>query len=122
MNTFDLIKIATVIRAAKTVEEILRGVTDREFKARLTIKHAVVSQLVLIGSSVERLSEGFKAMAPDLNWNQFVRMKEGFLKNGLNFNDEEVWIYATENVPNIITLFTSLLQTAVDFAPLGSQR
>lgn len=114
MNTFDLIKIATVIRSAKTIEEVLKGITLERFRERQAVKHAVVSQLVLIGSSVERLSDGFKSLAPDLDWASFIKLKEGFLRNGLRFNEDQVWIYATETVPDIIILFTSLLQTAVE--------
>lgn len=127
MNTHDVLQLMAVLRAAKTIEELAYDLEAEEFMRDRSVVSAVVWQLVLIGNSVERLSPSFKAEVPDLRWNDFVRIKDGFMRGGENFNKAEVWIYIQETIPDIITIFTALIQAACDLGfaaktPAGAAR
>lgn len=98
-----------IVQAARRIATFIKGVDEAAFMANAEKQWAVVAQLLVIGEAVTRLSEGFTAAHPEIEWARIAGMRNRLIHGYDTIRWEVVWRTATEAVPQLLARIETLL-------------
>lgn len=108
----DPATILDIVLACRRVEKFLLGSSEAEFLIDDEKQWAVVSQLIIIGEAVRRLSDEFRSVNPDIPWAQYAGMRNRLVHQYDAINWSIVWKTASEEIPTLLVTLESQIPSA----------
>jgi uncharacterized protein with HEPN domain len=115
--------LVDIAQAAHRIEAFVKGVDEVEFTrneekhwaGRSALRHSgraatrVVSQLLVIGEAVTRLSDEFTSSHPQIEWRKIAGMRNRLIHGYDKIRWDLVWQTATEYVPRSLAYVEPLI-------------
>src|SRR5690349_291197 len=105
----DLATVLDIVLAGRRIGRFLAGVDETAFLSTEEKHWAVVSQLVIIGEAVRRLSDDFRNARPTTPWRPIAGMRDRLIHGYDKINWSLVWVTATADVPRLLAELEPLL-------------
>ncbi len=99
----DLATILDIVLACRRVDKFLSESNEASFLLDDEKQWAVVSQLILIGEAVRRLSDEFRQANSQIPWSQYAGMRNRLVHQYDAINWSLVWITASQELPELLT-------------------
>ena len=110
----DLASVLDILIAARRIERFMAGSDEPAFLTDEEKHWAVVSQLLIIGEAVRRLSDGFRSTRTNIPWKQIAGMRDRLIHAYDKINWSLVWITATQDVPRLLAELAPLIPPAAE--------
>lgn len=98
----DAATVVDIVLASRRIARFLADVEETGFAANEEKRWAVVSQLLVIGEGVRRLSSRFRAQHAQVPWQQIAGMRNRLIHEYDKINWSLVWRTATQDVPPLL--------------------
>ena len=98
----DAATILDIVLACRRIRRFAQGVDEQAFRRDEQKHWAAVSQLLIIGEAVKRLSAGFVAKHRAIPWSQIAAMRNQLIREYDKINWHLVWKTVTEDVPTLL--------------------
>jgi len=98
----DIATALDIVLACRRLRRFVEGVDEATFKADEEKHWAVVSQLLIIGEAVSRLSQKFRADHAGIPWPQIAAMRNRLIHEYDKINWRLVWKTTTEDIPLLL--------------------
>lgn len=95
--------------AARRIGTFVATVDEAGFVANAEKHWAVVSQLLVIGEAVNRLSDEFVSAHPSIEWRKVAGMRNRLIHGYDKIRWELVWRTATVSVPELLRYIEPLI-------------
>jgi uncharacterized protein with HEPN domain len=106
----DPATILDIVPACRRVGRFVRHVDERGFRADDEKRWAVVSQSLIIGEAVRRLSDKFRESMPDVPWKRMAAMRNRLIHEYDKINWALVWKTARTEVPQLQSALQGLVE------------
>ncbi|MGA2616586.1 MAG: HepT-like ribonuclease domain-containing protein [Thermoguttaceae bacterium] len=106
----DAATVVDIVLACRRVQRFVAQADEARFAGNEEKHWAVVSQLVLIGEAVRRLSETFRAAHPNIPWSLIAGMRNRLTHEYDKINWALVWRTATVEVGRLLAELEPLAQ------------
>jgi len=110
----DEATLLDIAQAARRIAAFVDGVNETEFVANAEKHWAVVSQLLVIGEAVTRLSDDFKSSHRQIEWSRIAGMRNRLIHGYDKIRWELVWQTATTYVPELLRYIEPILPPPPD--------
>jgi uncharacterized protein with HEPN domain len=98
----DLATALDIVLACRRIGKFLSGATESRFLLDDEKRWAVVSQLILIGEAVRRLSSDFRQLNATIPWNEYAGMRNRLDHQYEAIDWSIVWNTATAEIPALL--------------------
>jgi uncharacterized protein with HEPN domain len=105
----DLVTLLDIVKAARLVEEFIRGYDEQKFIYDQKTQSAVLHQLAIVGEATKRLSDTFRGENPEIPWKLMAGMRDYLIHAYDAVDLEEVWRAATRDLPDLLERLEPLL-------------
>jgi uncharacterized protein with HEPN domain/predicted nucleotidyltransferase len=103
-----------MVEAIKRINRFIAGATYSDYLENELLRSGVERQLEILGEAANRLTAGFQAAHPDVDWRNAVGLRNVIIHQYDRINDSEVWRIATEVLPELLTQIEGLLPPLPD--------
>jgi uncharacterized protein with HEPN domain len=107
----DAATILDLVLACRRVRRFVERVKERAFQADEEKRWAVVSQLLVIGEAVKRLSDAFQEEHAQVAWPQIAALRNRLIHGYDKINWHLVWKTATQDVPTLLAELEGLVSS-----------
>ena len=108
----DAATILDIVLACRRIGQFLADADEAAFHADEEKRWATVSQLMIIGEAVRRLSENFRDQYATIPWRQVAGMRDRLIHQYDKINWDLVWKTATADVPALAAVLAPLTVAA----------
>jgi len=98
----DAATVLDVVLACRRIARFIADVDERSFLDDDEKRWAVVSQLLLVGEAVRRLSSEFLEQRPSIPWHQIAGMRNRLIHHYDKIDWPLVWNTAQRDVPHLL--------------------
>jgi uncharacterized protein with HEPN domain/predicted nucleotidyltransferase len=98
-----------MVEAMHEIQTFIRETTYEQYLANLLLKRALERDLEILGEAANRLTAGFQAEYPEVDWRNVVGLRNVIIHQYDRVDDAEVWRIATEVLPELLTQIEELL-------------
>ncbi len=105
----DEATLLDIAQAGGRIVTFVENVDEKSFKDNAEKHRAVVSQLLIIGEAVTRLSDEFTSSHPGIEWGKVAGMRNRLIHGYDKIRWELVWETATKAVPKLLSYIDPLL-------------
>ena len=95
----DAVTVIDLVTACRRIARFVENLDDAQFLADEVRHWAVVSQLIIIGEAVGRLSQEFTAGRSHIPWRQIAGTRNRLIHEYDKINWSIVWTTASRDVP-----------------------
>jgi len=99
----DLTTVLDIVIACRRIHRFLAGAEESTFLDDEEKQWAVVSQLMVVGEAVRRLTDQFCDDRPDIPWRQMAGMRNRLVHQYDTINWSLVWKTAKEDVATLLS-------------------
>ena len=104
----DNTTLLDILRAARLTIEF-KGIADKAaFLKDIKTQSAILHQLLILGESTKRLSEGFRSDHPEIPWKTVAGMRDKLIHEYDEVDLDEVWKTISSDIPRLISLLEPL--------------
>ena len=103
-----------MLEAAREILEFMKGVNYHQFSSQKILRYAVERQIIAIGEAAKRVSDTFKNVHPEIPWGGMVGQRNVLAHEYGEILLERIWLVATEYIPKLIPLLTTLIPPLPD--------
>jgi len=107
----DAAAILDILLACRRVQRFVEGVAEPAFQRNEEKRWAVVSQLLVVGEAVKRLSDEFQEEHNRTPWAQMAGMRNRLIHGYDKINWHLVWKTATRDVPTLLAELEGLVSS-----------
>ena len=101
MTRDDSIYLRHILDAINAIEEYLRGVNRKQFKATRLIQDGTIREIEVIGQAVKYLSKDIRKSYPEVPWQDIAGMRDKLIHGYFGVDIEKVWDTAKEDLPTL---------------------
>ena len=105
----DAATTVDIVLACRRIGRFMAGADEAAFHIDEQKHWAVVSQLLLIGEGVRRLSDAFRDDRPQIPWRQIAGMRDRLIHQYDKINWSLVWRTAAGDVPRLLAQLKPLV-------------
>jgi len=105
----DEATLLDIVTAYRMIEQFVKDADQHTFIANAEKHWAVVSQLLIIGEAVTRLSDDFKSTHGTIKWREIAGMRNRLIHGYDKIRWELVWEVATREVPGLLVFANPLV-------------
>ena len=102
MSLKDEGSLIDILRAARLVKSFVEGVGREAFESDIMRQSAVIHQLTIIRESTKRIPKEYRNSHPEVPWRRMAGMRDVLIHAYERVELKEVWIAATDDVPDLI--------------------
>ncbi len=95
--------------AAHAISTFMQGVNFARFEDDKMVRSAVERQFLIIGEAARQISPEFREQHPEVPWRGVVGLRNVLAHDYGEVLVERLWLYATQRIPELITLLDSLV-------------
>lgn len=107
----DNATLLDIAKAARLVLEFKQGFDRSAFLNDAKTQSAILHQLLILGESVKRLSDEFRARHPQIPWRLIAGMRDKLIHDYDDVDLDEVWRVAEWDIPQLIQMIEPFLPT-----------
>ena len=96
-------------KAAKEINEFMRGVKYIDFEKNKVLRYAAERLLLIIGEAANHLSPQFRNKHSEIPWAIFIRFRNILAHEYGESLVTRVWLAGTESVPQLLNSLEKLL-------------
>ncbi|MBL7787315.1 MAG: DUF86 domain-containing protein [Chitinophagales bacterium] len=106
----DTANLLLIVDSCQKIQKFVATIADADvfFEDNKTFD-AVLMNFVIIGESVNRLSNEFKTATPHIHWNKIKALRNLVAHDYLGVDAEEIWQIIQNQIPVLLTDITLLL-------------
>ncbi len=97
--------IHNILDIQESIEKIFKYTENidkfEEFESNQLVTDAVLMNIVAIGESVARISEDFKNLNNDIEWNKIKGLRNIIAHNYFGIDIEEIWQIVKTEIPEL---------------------
>ena len=108
-NRDDRIYLEHILEAASKAARYLQGIDEAGFKNDTLVQDGVIRQIEIIGEAAKRVSLQFRAVQPDIPWQDMAGMRDKLNHDYFGVDIMQVWLTATEDLPPLIEHIKNLI-------------
>ncbi len=97
------------IQAARAIVRYTGRVSLDVYRSDELLRSAVERQFTVLGESMRRMSDGFRARDPHVPWRQIIDLRNVLVHRYETVDNEKIWTLATNEVPALIAQLEPLL-------------
>jgi uncharacterized protein with HEPN domain len=105
----DEASLLDIARAAGLILAFKEGLDEAAFYSDLKTQSAILHQLLVLGESVKRLSDAFRAEHPEIPWRLMAGMRDKLIHGYDAVDLTEVWRVAERDIPELLRAIEPLL-------------
>jgi uncharacterized protein with HEPN domain len=105
----DATTLLDIVLACRRIVRFTGGVDHPSFDSNEEKRWATVSQLLIVGEAVKRLSESFRGRHPRIPWSQMAGMRNRLIHQYDKINWGLVWQTATQYMPKLLGELETLI-------------
>ena len=98
----DDANLLEMLKAARKIEDFLRGRNEADFQADAVLQHAVMMLLTVIGESAYKVSKPIQDAHPEIPWRPSYGMRNILVHAYGDINLGKVWLAASVDVPELV--------------------
>lgn len=98
-----------ILAASAAIIENIAGLTFAEFAADANRVKAVVLDIVIIGEACNHIPQDIRDRAPELAWDDIVRMRNLIVHGYWRINERTIWETASNDVLRLHSQIEALL-------------
>jgi uncharacterized protein with HEPN domain len=98
-----------MLDAARTLQQIVGGVSRDEYLRNRTVQLAVERLLEVIGEAARRVSEAFRQAHPEIPWRRIVAQRNVLSHQYGEIRQESLWEVVTVHIPPLISALEPLI-------------
>jgi uncharacterized protein with HEPN domain len=110
----DKLYLHDIVEAADAIQRFLQGTSEETFLEDELQQSAVLQKLIIIGEAASRLSENFRQLHPEIEWQDIIGFRNIAVHEYFAINWEIVWVTAAQDAPLLREQMASIL--AVEFS------
>jgi uncharacterized protein with HEPN domain len=107
----DAAAVLDILLACRRAQRFVEGVAEAAFQRNEEKRWAVVSQLLVVGEAVKRLSDEFQEEHGGIPWAQMAGMRNRLIHGYDKINWHLVWKTATQDVPPLLAELEGLVSS-----------
>lgn len=88
-----------IVKSIRRIEQYLKDVDKKSFKASHQLQDAVVKRLEVIGEAAGKISEEIKAKYPETLWKSMYGMRNVLIHDYDSISLDIVWDTVVDNLP-----------------------
>ena len=112
MNKRDKIVLCKIIDETAMISRMLAGTCEVDFLQNEEKQRAVCMTLINIGELVKNLTEDTRKNSPQIPWKDIAGLRDVSAHGYFTLRMDDIWIYATEELPICSTQIEKILQGA----------
>ncbi len=105
----DRLYLGHMLDTARDAQELVRGITRKEFDQDKKLRWSLVYLLQTIGESARRVSAATQAAVPSIAWRQIIGMRHHVVHDYLIVDYDVIWDSATSDLPRLIVELEKLV-------------
>jgi uncharacterized protein with HEPN domain len=102
MSEKDKANIAAILDAIQKISEYVSGIADAdEYYRSRVVFDATLMNFIVIGESVDRISQEMKVQHPSIDWQKIKDFRNLVAHDYLGIDAEEVWQIIHKDLPQL---------------------
>lgn len=101
-----------ILVAARDARQFIVGIDRDTFQADRKTQFAVVRALEIVGEAAKRISQDVREQFPHVPWRSMTGIRDRLVHDYEHVDIDVVWQTVTEDVPELIRLFESIVPPA----------
>ena len=114
MNQRNSIILNKIIKETEMLIQMLNGVNKSDFLSNDEKMRATCMTLINIGELVKNLTEDFRKKYNYIPWKDIAGLRDVAAHGYFTLRMEDVWIYATKELPGFLKQFHDINQSIVN--------
>ena len=102
MKKDDDVYISDIIECCRIILDHLNGVCENEFERNILIQDAVIRRFEIIGEAASKISDKFKAMHQDVEWQLIKDMRNKLIHEYFGVSAITIYETALTDIPPLI--------------------
>ena len=95
--------------AACDALEFIQGVSYEDFQSNRILQHALCMTLDIVGEAARKVSDGFKAIHPEIPWRQIVSLRHRIAHEYFRLDLQIIWGVLTKELDPLVKLLEPLI-------------
>jgi uncharacterized protein with HEPN domain len=108
MSDRDEICIKRIAEELEFIQNSIKNTEKNIFLNDKILQHAIKMSLIVIGENVNHLSEKFKKMHKEIEWDPIIAVRNMASHGYWQLNMEQIWKAIETDIPNLKTFFDEL--------------
>lgn len=108
----EIAALNDILAAARDAQQFAVGIDLAAFLADRKTQFAVVRALEIVGEAAKRISQEVRDQYPAVPWRSMTGIRDRLVHDYEHVNVEVVWQTVTDDVPELIRLFESIVPPA----------
>jgi len=105
----DRAVLIDIANACQFLSSFVQGRREGELDSDMLLQSAVLHQLLVLGEAVRRLSDGFRAAHPEIDWSGYVGLRNVLIHQYDEVDLGEIWKIITADLPVLSLQIAPLL-------------
>jgi uncharacterized protein with HEPN domain len=105
----DLVHLLDMLQRAQLIQEFTRDIDQDTFLKDVMRREAVIRQIEVIGEAVRRVSNEFRALHPEIPWQEITGMRSKLIHEYDRINLYLVWDTVMNDIPKLIEQIAPLV-------------
>lgn len=91
-------RLEDILKYAQNVEQIVNGISYKQFVADIRIYYSVMKNVEVIGEAANMLTRHFREEHNELPWRLIVSMRNMLVHGYAQVSDADLWLTATNDI------------------------
>lgn len=105
----DLDRVSDMLAYAERALQHVAALDESAFRASPLHQDAVVRALMVVGEAAYRMTPAFRAMRPDLPWQDVIRMRHKLVHDYGEVSVTIVWQTVRDDLPPLLPVLRAIL-------------
>ncbi len=105
----DHVHLLDMLQRAQWIQEFIRGIDQDAFLKDVMRREAVIRQIEVIGEAVRRVSVEYRALHPEIPWQEITGMRSKLIHEYDRINLYLVWDTVIRDIPTLIKQIAPLV-------------